>query len=170
MRAQVITAASPFIHFHLNIKRRREDKITNCAETSGSDEDLWRPLVAPFLKSEIHNKLCVHVVFVVKEECVSEEEAEEEEETVKDVLVEEILQQGDTAIIYPEAPEDEQSPAETGGADENGRWGVCERTVELGEPRRSSPSTFSPPQEPPTPSPSCTPAPTAPGATSATPR
>uniref|UniRef100_UPI0037E7ED35 zinc finger E-box-binding homeobox 1-like isoform X2 n=1 Tax=Semicossyphus pulcher TaxID=241346 RepID=UPI0037E7ED35 len=52
----------------------------------------------------------------VKEECVSEEE----DEVVKDTLVEEILQQGDTAIIYPEAPEDEQSPAETGGADENG--------------------------------------------------
>ncbi|XP_041658910.1 zinc finger E-box-binding homeobox 1-like isoform X2 [Cheilinus undulatus] len=47
----------------------------------------------------------------VKEECVSEEEEE---------VVKEILQQGDTAIIYPEAPEDEQSPAETGGADENG--------------------------------------------------
>lgn len=44
----------------------------------------------------------------------------EEEEEVKDTLVEEILQQGDTAIIYPEAPEDEQSPAETGNADENG--------------------------------------------------
>ncbi|KAM7379742.1 hypothetical protein PAMP_005272 [Pampus punctatissimus] len=65
----------------------------------------------------------------VKEECVSEEEGEEEEEeeevdeeeeVVKDALVEEILQQGDTPIIYPEAPEDEQSPAETGGADENG--------------------------------------------------
>ncbi|XP_035526247.1 zinc finger E-box-binding homeobox 1-like [Morone saxatilis] len=57
----------------------------------------------------------------VKEEWVSEEEEEEEEEEeVKDTLVEEILQQGDTAIIYPEAPEDEQSPAETGGADENG--------------------------------------------------
>uniref|UniRef100_H3CRA0 Zinc finger E-box binding homeobox 1 n=1 Tax=Tetraodon nigroviridis TaxID=99883 RepID=H3CRA0_TETNG len=51
----------------------------------------------------------------IKEECVSEDEEE-----VKDTLVEEILQQGDTAIIYPEAPEDEQSPAETGGADENG--------------------------------------------------
>lgn len=43
-----------------------------------------------------------------------------EEEEVKDTLVEEILQQGDTAIIYPEAPEDEQSPAETGNTDENG--------------------------------------------------
>ncbi|XP_037537319.1 zinc finger E-box-binding homeobox 1 [Nematolebias whitei] len=53
--------------------------------------------------------------WTVKEECVSEEEEE-----VKDTLVEEILQQGDTAIIYPEAPEDEQSPAETGNADENG--------------------------------------------------
>ncbi|XP_049453370.1 zinc finger E-box-binding homeobox 1-like isoform X1 [Epinephelus fuscoguttatus] len=48
----------------------------------------------------------------VKEECISEEE--------EDTLVDEILQQGDTAVIYPEAPEDEQSPAETGGADENG--------------------------------------------------
>lgn len=58
------------------------------------------------------HKICVSLV---KEECVSEDEEE-----VKDTLVEEILQQGDTAIIYPEAPEDEQSPAETGGADENG--------------------------------------------------
>lgn len=55
-------------------------------------------------------------MFLVKEECASEEE----EEVVKDALVEEILQQGDTTIIYPEAPEDEQSPTETGGADENG--------------------------------------------------
>ncbi|XP_053294536.1 zinc finger E-box-binding homeobox 1 [Pleuronectes platessa] len=53
----------------------------------------------------------------VKEEYVSEEE---EEEAAKDALVEEILQQGDTAVIYPEAPDDEQSPVETGGADENG--------------------------------------------------
>ncbi|XP_031142083.1 zinc finger E-box-binding homeobox 1 isoform X1 [Sander lucioperca] len=52
----------------------------------------------------------------VKEEYVSEEEGEAD----KEPLVEEILQQGDTAVIYPEAPEDEQSPAETGGADENG--------------------------------------------------
>ncbi|XP_068605312.1 zinc finger E-box-binding homeobox 1-like [Brachionichthys hirsutus] len=54
----------------------------------------------------------------VKEECASDEEEEEEEE--EDTLVEEILQQGDTPIIYPEAPEDDQSPAEAGGADENG--------------------------------------------------
>lgn len=46
--------------------------------------------------------------------------SEEEEEAETDTLVDEILQQGDTAVIYPEAPEDEQSPAETGGADENG--------------------------------------------------
>lgn len=62
-------------------------------------------------------KLC-KCLFLVKEECVSEDEEE-----VKDSLVEEILQQGDTAIIYPEAPEDDQSPAETGGADENGN--IC---------------------------------------------
>ncbi|XP_034742675.1 zinc finger E-box-binding homeobox 1-like isoform X3 [Etheostoma cragini] len=52
----------------------------------------------------------------VKEEYVSEEEGKVE----KELLVKEILQQGDTAVIYPEDPEDEQSPAETGGADENG--------------------------------------------------
>ncbi|KAI4810388.1 hypothetical protein KUCAC02_019220 [Chaenocephalus aceratus] len=64
----------------------------------------------------------------VKEEYVSEEEEddeeeeeeEEEEDAEKDSLVDDILQQGDTPVIFPEAPEDEQSPAETGGADENG--------------------------------------------------
>ncbi|XP_056148811.1 zinc finger E-box-binding homeobox 1 [Lampris incognitus] len=54
----------------------------------------------------------------VKGEAASEEDEEEEE--VKSALVEEILQQGDTAIIYPEAPEEEQSTLETGVADENG--------------------------------------------------
>lgn len=67
----------------------------------------------------IETELCT-CVLLVKEECASEEEEEEEDEAVKDALVEEILQQGDTAIIYPEAPEDEQSPTEAGGADENG--------------------------------------------------
>lgn len=73
-------------------------------------------LLLPFLLLKESN-LCVSV----KEECVSEDE---EEEVVKDALVEEILQQGDTAVIYPEAPEDEQSPVETGGADENGNTPV----------------------------------------------
>lgn len=88
---------------------------------------------------------------------------------MKDTLVEEILQQGDTAIIYPEAPEDEQSPAETGGADENGN--LDNRTTPI---RRllwvSGLTSSSLSQEPLIPSPNCTPAPTAPGATSATPR
>ncbi|XP_072523123.1 zinc finger E-box-binding homeobox 1b isoform X2 [Salminus brasiliensis] len=53
----------------------------------------------------------------VKEECVSEED-----ERSRDALVEEILQQGDTAVIFPEAPEDEprQGTPETSGHDENG--------------------------------------------------
>lgn len=76
-----------------------------------------QPHVAPPPAAEmILNFVHVCVCVSVKEECVSDEE----DEVVKDILVEEILQQGDTAIIYPEAPEDEQSPAETGGADENG--------------------------------------------------
>ncbi|KAM8849517.1 zinc finger E-box-binding homeobox 1-like isoform 2-T2 [Spinachia spinachia] len=52
----------------------------------------------------------------VKEEYVSEAEEEPEEGT----LAYEILQHRGTAIIYPLAPQEEQSPAETGGADENG--------------------------------------------------
>ncbi|XP_046710292.1 zinc finger E-box-binding homeobox 1b isoform X2 [Silurus meridionalis] len=53
----------------------------------------------------------------VKEECVSEED-----ERSRDALVEEMLQQGDTAVIFPEAPEDEQRQGtpETSGHDENG--------------------------------------------------
>ncbi|CAB1460607.1 unnamed protein product [Pleuronectes platessa] len=66
--------------------------------------------------SVVEDRLC-QCCTTVKEEYVSEEE---EEEAAKDALVEEILQQGDTAVIYPEAPDDEQSPVETGGADENG--------------------------------------------------
>ncbi|XP_061776794.1 zinc finger E-box-binding homeobox 1-like isoform X1 [Nerophis ophidion] len=64
----------------------------------------------------------------VTEEFVSEEEdeeeeaggEEEEEDAVTDDLVDGILQKGDTTIIYPEAPDDDQSPAEMGGVDENG--------------------------------------------------
>ncbi|XP_062859019.1 zinc finger E-box-binding homeobox 1b [Trichomycterus rosablanca] len=53
----------------------------------------------------------------VKEECVSEED-----ERSRDALVEEMLQQEDTAVIFPEAPEDEarQGTPETSGHDENG--------------------------------------------------
>lgn len=132
----------------------------------------------------------------------------EDEEEVKDTLVEEILQQGDTAIIYPEAPEDEQSPAETGGADENGNIHtqthrcllisvslLCNKKDMSTNSRGGGISTFdeayfqlmsesgwqnwsitlhvpSPflSQAHQIPSPSCTLAPTAPGATSATPR
>ncbi|XP_045570824.1 zinc finger E-box-binding homeobox 1 isoform X4 [Salmo salar] len=64
----------------------------------------------------------------VKEDCGSEEEdeeegeeGEEEEDGGKDALVEEMLHQGDTAVIYPEAPEDEQkSMPERKVPDENG--------------------------------------------------
>lgn len=61
---------------------------------------------------------CVYVCVVVKEECVSEED-----ERSRDALVEEMLQQGDTAVIFPEAPEDEprQGTPETSGHDENGK-------------------------------------------------
>ncbi|XP_035389238.1 zinc finger E-box-binding homeobox 1b isoform X1 [Electrophorus electricus] len=53
----------------------------------------------------------------VKEECVSEED-----ERSRHDLVKEILQQGDTAVIFPEAPEDEprQGTPETSGHEENG--------------------------------------------------
>nr|XP_055031321.1 zinc finger E-box-binding homeobox 1b isoform X1 [Misgurnus anguillicaudatus] len=53
----------------------------------------------------------------VKEECMSDED-----ERSRDALVEEMLQQGDTAVIFPEAPDDEprQGTPETSGHDENG--------------------------------------------------
>lgn len=118
---------------------------------------------------------CV-VCFPVKEECVSEDE------DVKDTLVEQILQQGDTAIIYPEAPEDDQSPAETGGADENGTVQAPPSTYPLSSflsslhpsptmllTRSPSPPPTSLLQARRTPSPSCTHARTARGATSAMP-
>ncbi|XP_019897422.1 zinc finger E-box-binding homeobox 1b isoform X2 [Esox lucius] len=54
----------------------------------------------------------------VREECGSDGE----DDGSTDALVEEMLQQGDTAIIYPEAPEDEprQGTPEAGVHDENG--------------------------------------------------
>ncbi|XP_058484772.1 zinc finger E-box-binding homeobox 1b [Solea solea] len=55
----------------------------------------------------------------VKEDCVSDGE----DNVSTDALVEEMLQQGDTAVIYPEAPEDElqrQGTPDAGIHDENG--------------------------------------------------
>ncbi|CAJ1081923.1 zinc finger E-box-binding homeobox 1b [Xyrichtys novacula] len=55
----------------------------------------------------------------VKEDCVSDPE----DDVSTDALVEEMLQQGDTAVIYPEAPEDEPQRQDTPDAsihDENG--------------------------------------------------
>ncbi|XP_042366302.1 zinc finger E-box-binding homeobox 1b [Plectropomus leopardus] len=55
----------------------------------------------------------------VKEDCVSDAE----DDVSTDALVEEMLQQGDTAVIYPEAPEDEPQRQGTPDAsvhDENG--------------------------------------------------
>ncbi|KAM9337778.1 zinc finger E-box-binding homeobox 1b [Symphorus nematophorus] len=55
----------------------------------------------------------------VKEDCVSDGE----DDVSTDALVEEMLQQGDTAVIYPEAPEDEPQRQGTPDAsihDENG--------------------------------------------------
>ena len=57
--------------------------------------------------------------FTVKEDCVSDAE----DDVSTDALVEEMLQQGDTAVIYPEAPEDEPQRQGTPDAsvhDENG--------------------------------------------------
>ncbi|KAJ0012330.1 hypothetical protein NQD34_013305 [Periophthalmus magnuspinnatus] len=106
-----------------------EDKLHIVEEESQEPGGRKRPSTRAVLP---HNRACNGV----KEDCVSEEgedddgeeEAEEDEgeaeeaeggDGEKDALVEEILQQGDTAIIYPEAPE-ERGAAETGGADENG--------------------------------------------------
>ncbi|XP_062376743.1 zinc finger E-box-binding homeobox 1b, partial [Sardina pilchardus] len=59
----------------------------------------------------------------VKEECVSDGD----DERSRDALVEEILQAGDTAIIYPEAPEDEPSQ----GTPENNENGTPDAFSQL---------------------------------------
>ncbi|KAG5268265.1 hypothetical protein AALO_G00210600 [Alosa alosa] len=59
----------------------------------------------------------------VKEECVSDGD----DERSRDALVEEILQSGDTAIIYPEAPEDEPSQ----GTPENNENGTPDAFSQL---------------------------------------
>ena len=55
----------------------------------------------------------------VNDECGSDGD----EERSTDAMVEEMLQQGDTAVIYPEAPEDEprQGTPEASIPDENGK-------------------------------------------------
>lgn len=55
----------------------------------------------------------------MKEDCASDGE----DDVSTDALVEEILQQADTAVIYPEAPDDElqrQGTPDTSIHDENG--------------------------------------------------
>lgn len=62
--------------------------------------------------------LCVCLI-PVREGCVSDGE----DDVSTDALVEEMLQQGDTAVIYPEAPEDEpqrHGTPDATGQDENG--------------------------------------------------
>ena len=74
--------------------------------------------------------MCACVVLVngeggsEEEEKMEEEEVEGEEEETK-----KILQQGDTAVIYPEAPEECTTP-DRGGADENGT--PCHHRRQLG--------------------------------------
>ena len=65
--------------------------------------------------------VCVCVLCVsVREGCGSDGE----DAGSTDALVEEMLQQGDTAVIYPEAPEDEprQGTPEASSHDENGSY------------------------------------------------
>lgn len=59
-------------------------------------------------------------LLVKDDECDSDAENEQNH----DPNVEEFLQQQDTAVIYPEAPEDDQRQGtpEASGHDENGNW------------------------------------------------
>lgn len=61
-------------------------------------------------------------LLVKDDDCDSEAENEQNH----DPNVEEFLQQQDTAVIYPEAPEDDQRQGtpEASGHDENGKWGL----------------------------------------------
>lgn len=59
-------------------------------------------------------------LLVKDDDCDSEAENEQNH----DPNVEEFLQQQDTAVIYPEAPEDDQRQGtpDASGHDENGKW------------------------------------------------
>lgn len=59
-------------------------------------------------------------ILVKDDECDSDAENEQNH----DPNVEEFLQQQDTAVIYPEAPEEDQRQGtpEASGHDENGKW------------------------------------------------
>ncbi|KAJ8375975.1 hypothetical protein SKAU_G00065550 [Synaphobranchus kaupii] len=82
----------------------------------GWEEDATEDILGPDAQLQ-------KVGFKVKDECSSDGD----EERSTDAMVEEMLQQGDTAVIYPEAPEDEprqgtprQGTPEAGIHDENG--------------------------------------------------
>lgn len=63
--------------------------------------------------------MCALVLCPVKGDCVSDGE----DDLSADALVEEMLQQGDTAVIYPEAPDDDlqrQGTPDASVHDENG--------------------------------------------------
>ncbi|XP_028832194.1 zinc finger E-box-binding homeobox 1 isoform X2 [Denticeps clupeoides] len=63
------------------------------------------------------------ILHKVKEECCSEEDeggGDDNEDGEEGKQVDELLQEGDTTIIYPQAPEEQASTPEQGGQDENG--------------------------------------------------
>ncbi|KAI1891391.1 hypothetical protein AGOR_G00143340 [Albula goreensis] len=80
-------------------------------QEDGWEEDATEDTLGP--EGPVQN-----VGFKVKDECGSDGD----EDRSTDAMVEEMLQQGDTAVIYPEAPEDEprQGTPEASGHDENG--------------------------------------------------
>lgn len=63
-----------------------------------------------------------------------------EDDASTDALVEEMLQQGDTAVIYPEAPEEEPQRLGTPDAsihDENGTYGMYSPNI-MFRPRKQT--------------------------------
>ncbi|KAK9395646.1 zinc finger E-box-binding homeobox 1-like [Crotalus adamanteus] len=87
----------------------REGSTNSCWEDEGSKEA--KEILGP--EAQIDESGCP-----VKYECDSDEENKDN----CDLNIEEFLQQEDTAIIYPEAPEEnqQQGTPEIGGQDENG--------------------------------------------------
>lgn len=62
--------------------------------------------------------------FAVKDDGLSDGD----DDVSTDALVEEMLQQGDTAVIYPEAPEDEPQRSGTPDASVHDENGTCAST------------------------------------------
>uniref|UniRef100_A0A672G6G9 Zinc finger E-box-binding homeobox 1 n=1 Tax=Salarias fasciatus TaxID=181472 RepID=A0A672G6G9_SALFA len=106
-------------HTHTHRKQAVVTNYNNVVEAGSDSDDEDKLHIVEEEGSLADGADCDGALPDEEEDCVSD--AEDDGST--DALVEEMLQQGDTAVIYPEAPEDEpqrQGTPDAGVHDENG--------------------------------------------------